>query len=114
MSNLIPYLRARLAERSSRIQLLVLALLTLVLSGVMTIEQIHAYSTQILGLVTVLGPLAGLLIPDSNSAVDAASAQDKAVAIALDVTTQAAEKAAGPEASAMAVQVAAVVEKLGL
>lgn len=114
MSALLAFLKARLAERSSRIQLVVLVLLALVLNGVVTLDQIEGMSAKVFGLVAVLGPLAGLLVPDKNHAVTDAAATSAAVDAAVAMATEAAEKAAGPEATEIAREVGALADKLGL
>lgn len=114
MSNLLVFLRARFAERSSRVQLLVLVLLALVTTGIFTVEQLSAVASKLVALVAVVGPLAGLLIPDTNHVVNTAAAVDEAVDAAVKVATDAAEKEAGPEATQMARNIASVAEKLGL
>ena len=110
----LSFLRARFAERSTRVQSVMLVLLGLVLTGVVTTDQIAAWSDKIIALVAVLAPLAGMLVPDSNRAVEAEAAQDAAVAAALDLATAAAERAAGPGARDASLAVSRAVEKLGL
>ena len=114
MSKLTAFLRARLAERSSRIQLATLVLLALVVGGVLTVEQITHYADKLMVLVAVLGPLAGVLMPDNNSAIDAAAAQDAAVAAAVALAAQAAEQAAGEGARDVSLAVTRLAEKVGL
>ncbi|CAH2606229.1 conserved protein of unknown function (plasmid) [Rhodovastum atsumiense] len=114
MDKILSFLRARLAERSSRIQLVVLLMLLLVLAGAVTLDQLTAWTDKIVALVTVLGPLAGILVPDNNRAVDAAAAQDAAVAAALKIATETAEKAAGPGARQASLAISSAVERLGL
>lgn len=114
MSKLLPFLRARLAERSTRIQVVTLLLLALVGAGVVTIEQVHAYAGQIMALVAVLSPLATALVPDFNHDVAAEAQVDAAVDLATAVVTQAAEQAAGEGAKQVGEAVASVATKLGL
>ena len=114
MSDVLSFLRARFAERSTRVQAVMLVLLGLVLTGVVTADQIAAWSDKIIALVAVLSPLAGMLVPDGNRAIEAAAAQDEAVAAALDLATAAAERAAGPGARETSLAVSRAVEKLGL
>ena len=114
MDKLTAFLRARLAERSSRIQLATLALLGLGVAGVLTVEQITHYADKLLALTAVLGPLAGVLMPDHNRAVDAAAAQDAAIAAAVALATEAAEKAAGEGAREVSLAVSQLADKAGL
>lgn len=71
MSGFLEFARARLAERSSRVQLVMLALVALVLAGLVTMEQIDAWIAKIAAVIAVAGPMAGVLIPDPAKAPDA-------------------------------------------
>ena len=114
MGSLLPFLKARLQERSSRIQLVTLVLLGAVAAGLLSVEQVTDWTAKIVALVAVVGPLAGVLVPDNNSAVDAAAKADLAVQAAVEIATDAAEKAAGPGAREVSLAVTAAAEKLGL
>ena len=110
MTSALAFFRARWAERSTRIQMIVLVLLALVLAGVLTVDQITENASKLLGLIAVLGPLAGALMPDNNKAVDDAAARDAAIAAAVALATKAAEDAAGPGARELSRAVSDVVD----
>ena len=114
MNALVSFLKARLAERSSRVQLVVLVVMAGTATGLVTIDQGEADVAKVSPLLLALGPLATILIPDKNHAVVQAASQDEAVAAALDAATRAAEDAAGPRATAVAQAVGNVADRLGL
>lgn len=111
---LLDYLKARMPERSSRVQLVSMAVLALLLLGAVTVDQLTTWTALALAATSAASQLAGILVPDHNRAVAEAAAQDEAVAAALDMATAAAERAAGPKATEAAKNVAAIVERLGL
>jgi hypothetical protein len=114
MDKLLPFLKARLAERSSRIQLVVLVLLGAVSAGFLTMAQIQSWGAYAMGLVATIGPLVGVLFPDKNHDVVSAAAVDDAVNAALAVATAAAEEKAGVKATDLARTVGGIADKLGL
>lgn len=114
MDKLLPYLKARFAERSTRVQLVVLVLLALVSTGYLTMEQIHAWGAHAMALVAAIGPLAGVLFPDKNHDIVAEARVDEAVDAALAAATEAAERKAGVKATELAQTVGGIADKLGL
>lgn len=114
LQNFPAFLKARLAERSSRIQLVMLVLMGLVLTGVVTMDQLQGYADKLMPMLALMPVFLGLIVPDKNHAIVAAADQDAAVKAALDAATEAAEKAAGPKATQVAQSVGAVFDKLGL
>jgi hypothetical protein len=55
-----------------------------------------------------------MLVPDKNRAIEAAAQSDEAVKAALDLATEAAERAAGAKATQLAQTVGGLADKLGL
>jgi hypothetical protein len=70
MQSVIPFLRARFAERSSLVQLAVLSVTVLVSAGLITTDQVAAYASTAATVLALVGPLAGILCPDRSAAPD--------------------------------------------
>jgi hypothetical protein len=114
MSDVLSFLRARLAERSSRVQLLVLVLALLVATGLVSFESLSEFSGRLTAVAALVGPLLGVLVPDTNHDVNAAAVADATVSAAVSIATAAAEEKAGPGATELARNLAGLAGKLGL
>lgn len=82
MKSLGTYLLARLGERSTRVQLIVLVAAGVVSTGLVTVEQVSSWTGTMLGLVAVVGPLAAALNPDAKAEVPAEVVTNAAIAAA--------------------------------
>lgn len=82
MQSVLPFLRARLAERSSRVQLAVLAVTGLVATGLITTDQVSAYAATAATVAALLGPMAGILFPDPKAVVPVEAVATAAMAAA--------------------------------
>lgn len=118
MDRVLAFLRARWAERSSRVQLVVLVLSVAVYAGLLTFEQVNdfvvQYGTVSLLVANLIGPVLGFVTPDGNKLVDSEAAADAALAAAVATVTAAAERKAGPGARDASLAVTTLLEKLGL
>lgn len=115
MNGMLAFLRARLAERSSRVQLVILVALAAVGTGYLTVDQIEGFTSKALAAVAVLGPLVTILMPETVKVEDKEAAMQAAAlaafAAAQAAAVQAAHKAAGPDAAArVEAEVAKVAE----
>jgi hypothetical protein len=118
MTAVLSFLRARYAERSSRVQLVVLVLLALVGFGVVTTDQIESFAGKAALALAALGPLAGILFPDEKKPVDATLAVEAASQIARDAAARAvtAEQQVAVQRAAERLESAAadITRRLGL
>lgn len=122
MDKMVAFLRARFAERSSRIQLVVLVLLGAMSMGYLTLDQVNGFATQAMTLLAVVGPLAGVLVPDPSKPQDAIDAAQAAASAVQAAALQAVERQVGTEAkeaveaevTRVADEVAALAGKAGV
>lgn len=118
MDRVLAFLRARWAERSSRVQIVVLALSVAVYAGLVTFAQIEEFvsrfGTLSLLVANLIGPALGFVVPDHNRAIDAEAQADEALAAAVKLVTEAAERKAGPGAREASLAVTAAIERIGL
>jgi hypothetical protein len=81
VSGVLSFLRERLGERSSQVQLVALVLTGAVASGLVTMEQIQAWAGKFGSLLILLGPIAGFLVPERKPSMDeVAQAADAMIA----------------------------------
>lgn len=82
MQSVLSFLRARLAERTSRVQLAVLVVTGAVAAGLVSTDQVAAYATTAMTVLTLIGPLAGILTPDTKAEVPVEAVANAALAAA--------------------------------
>jgi hypothetical protein len=113
MDKVVSFLRGRFKERSSQVQLVVLVLLGAVSAGYLTVDQVNGFATQAMTLLAVVGPLAGVLIPDPSKPQDAVDAAQAAATAVQAAALQAVEAKVGVEAKqAVEADVARVVDEV--
>ena len=100
MDKVVAFLRARFAERSSRIQLVVLVLLGAVSLGYLSVDQIQSFSAQAMLLIPLLGNIVGVLMPDPAKPQDAVDAAAAAASAMQSASLDAVMRKVGPEAAA--------------
>lgn len=84
-NKVVAFLEARLSERSTQVQIIVLGLCGAVAGGLVTTEQVTSWSAEIVALLAIVSPLAGVLIPDRSAT--AAEAADTLIKAASDAVS---------------------------
>lgn len=82
MSNVLAFLKARLAERSTQVQILTAAICAAVAAGLVSVAQVTSWTTGIMSLLAVAAPIVGMLVPDGTSATSSAGAADTLIEMA--------------------------------
>lgn len=70
MKSVLAFLGERMRERSSQVQLAALVLTGLVATGIVSMDQVHALAGQWSNMLLLLGPLAGVLVPERRASAE--------------------------------------------
>ena len=82
MSKVLAFIEARLVERSTQVQLATLLICGLVAVGAISMGQLTTWSTDLVTMLAIVAPIAGVLVPDPNKPISAGDAADTLMSVA--------------------------------